>query len=65
MVETGFDQNEPRAYLSFLLEHEDGCATESCPFCMHVKQLYDLIRYRFLGGGGPHGFPPDLTTRIQ
>jgi len=54
-----FDQDDQlRAYLVFLLDHEDTCVTENCPLCDHIQKLYDLVQSRFLGAIWPREYLP-------
>ena len=60
------DQNEEtRAFLSFLLDHEDGCMKENCPVCQTAQSIYAMIRSRSLEPKWPFTYPWDKPTTIQ
>ena len=64
-MRTHFDQDDqPRDYLLFLLDHEAACVAEKCPLCDHVQDVYDLVQSRFLGKSHQQ-FGQSATTRIQ
>lgn len=66
MKETGSDRNQQtRAYLSFLLDHEDGCLAEDCPLCQMAQSIYDLVRSRSPKPQWPALYPWDEPTTIQ
>jgi hypothetical protein len=56
---------ETRAYLSFLLDHEDGCMTENCPMCHMAQTIYDLVRSHSLTPKWPVMYPWDEPTTVQ
>ncbi len=64
-MRTHFDQDDqPRDYLLFLLDHEGACVAENCALCDHVQDLYDLVQSRFLGKSRPQ-YVQNATTKIQ
>jgi hypothetical protein len=66
MEPKGIDQNdETRAYLLFLLDHEEACLLESCPLCEIAHGVYDLIRSRSLAPKWPALYPWDEPRTVQ
>lgn len=66
MKEASLDRNQKtRAYLAFLLDHEDGCLAEDCPLCQMAQSIYDLIRARSRAPKGPVLPLWDEPTTIQ
>ena len=57
--------DETRAYLSFLLDHEDGCMADDCPICRTAHHIYDLIRAKSLGPKWPLMVPGSEPTTIH
>jgi len=66
MGEQAADEYEQtRAYLSFLLDHEDGCTTVNCPLCQVAQSIYDLIRSQSPAPKWPAMYPWDEPTTVQ
>jgi len=66
MAAKHMDQNdETRAYLFFVLEHEENCLAENCPLCEVAQGIYDLIRSRSLTPKWPAMYPWDEPTTVQ
>lgn len=63
MKEPSLDRNQKtRAYLSFLLDHEDSCLNENCPLCQTAHSIYDLVRARSLARQAPFNLGEESTT---
>ncbi len=66
MPERAADQYEQtRAYLTFLLDHEDECTKANCPLCRVAQSIYDLIRAQSPPPKWPAVYPWDEPTTIQ
>ncbi len=62
----GTAQNEQtRAFLFYLLEHEENCFEENCPMCQTARKIYALINSRSLGPGWPLICKWNEPVRIQ
>ena len=60
------DRNdETRAYVVFLLDHEEACLDDDCPLCQVAQSIYDQIRSRSVTPRWPALYPWDEPTTVQ